>query len=60
VTRPILALLTEIWMTFASWRALRWAKRWMRAQSRAEHARRRYRRWMALSEGRPATETEGG
>lgn len=60
MTRSILALLTDLWTTFAAWRALRWARRWMRAQTRAERARRHYRRWIARAEGRPATETEGG
>lgn len=60
MTRALGHLLTEFWMLFASWRALRWAGRWVRAQARAEKARRRYRRWIARAEGRPDTETEGG
>lgn len=58
--RALGGLLTEIWMLFASWRALRWAARWMRAQKRAEAARRQYRIWIARAEGRTDTETEGG
>lgn len=58
--RVLGGLITEIWMLFSSWRALRWAGRWMRAQARAEAARRHYRKWIARAEGRTDTETEGG
>lgn len=58
--RAIFGLLTDLWMLFASWRALRWAGRWMRAQERAEAARRHYRKWLARAEGRSDIETEGG
>lgn len=60
MTRVLGGLITETWMLFSSWRALRWAERWMRAQARAEAARRQYRKWIARAEGRTDTETEGG